>query len=291
MMDFRINEYELNALYGLPHVQQLTYLRAVKPYMNIKTGMVGIDRGISYQSIAEQLFIEPHPGIKSLTLSRQQLRRAIAGLERAGLIQVQSSAHHLILKCSLATLDYSVRNKADTNPTYQVGNVQKEKPLENTRDLAGRKEKANTDERAKADIPHKENYYLFLLQQFEMFWSMFPNKKSKQHAWEVFQKLNPDEQFLDVIIKALNAQITHHEEQLLSGRWMPAWKYPANWLLQECWNDELPTVTEECSNAKSKDRVRKKSAIDLFCQSCEDTDFEFEDEPKAASNVRPFRHT
>jgi hypothetical protein len=48
-----INEEELGALCGLPHIQQLAYLRGIKPYMNVKTGLVGIK--ISYQSIAEQL--------------------------------------------------------------------------------------------------------------------------------------------------------------------------------------------------------------------------------------------
>ncbi len=60
-----MNSEELAVLAGLPHIQQLTYLRGIRPYMDVKTGLVGVKRGISYQSISEQLYVEPHQGIKS----------------------------------------------------------------------------------------------------------------------------------------------------------------------------------------------------------------------------------
>lgn len=113
-MKFLITDEELDALYGLSHIQQLAYLRAIRPYMDLQTGLVGVKRGISYQSIAEQLYVEPHPGIKYPNYSRAQVRRAISGLERAGLIQMQSEELKLILKCILAFRLYSVQNKAVT---------------------------------------------------------------------------------------------------------------------------------------------------------------------------------
>jgi len=60
MRDFFINENELGALSGLPHIQQLAYLRGIRPYMDVKTNLVGIKRRISYQSIAEQLIYTHH---------------------------------------------------------------------------------------------------------------------------------------------------------------------------------------------------------------------------------------
>lgn len=84
MMDFVINGEELAAMSGLPHIQQLAYLRGIRPYMDVKTGITGIKRRISYQSISEQLYIEPHQGIKSQSFSRDQVRRAVSGLVRAG---------------------------------------------------------------------------------------------------------------------------------------------------------------------------------------------------------------
>ena len=106
-MDFVISDNELAALCGLPHIQQLAYLRGVRPYMDMHTGLVGIKRGISYQSIAEQLYVEPHQGIKSESYSRAQVRRALSGLERSGLIQLQSQEMKLILKCNLAPRPHS----------------------------------------------------------------------------------------------------------------------------------------------------------------------------------------
>ena len=77
-MDYLINSSELGALSGLPHLQQLAYLTGIRPYMDVKTGIVGVKRGISYQSIAESLYIEAHQGIKSETCSRAQIQRALA---------------------------------------------------------------------------------------------------------------------------------------------------------------------------------------------------------------------
>ena len=93
-----MNGEELNALCGLSHIQQLAYLRGIRPYMDARNRTVGIKRRISYQSIAEQLYIEPHQGVKSQTFSRDQVRRAVAGLVRGGIIEVQSEGMQLILK-------------------------------------------------------------------------------------------------------------------------------------------------------------------------------------------------
>ena len=44
MMDFVINGEELEIMSGLPHIQQLTYLRGIRPYMDVKTGITGIKK-------------------------------------------------------------------------------------------------------------------------------------------------------------------------------------------------------------------------------------------------------
>ena len=100
--------------------QQLAYLRGIRPYMDVKTGLVGIKRRISHQSISEQLYVEPHQGIKSQSFSRDQVRRAMDGLVRAGIITVQSEGMQLILKCPLASRHFSVQNKAAINPPQKA---------------------------------------------------------------------------------------------------------------------------------------------------------------------------
>ena len=294
-MDFLINDKELAALCGLPHVQQLAYLRGIRPYMDVKTGTVGIKRGISYQSIAEQLYVEPHQGIKSQGYSRMQVRRALAGLNRSGLITPQSEGLKLILKCDLATRDYFVPNKVDPNPTQQPNPEKHQKNLTNTDPFVAMNLKTDRAEFPKADLPLKEdNYYIFLLSQFEQFWTVYPNKKSRQKAWDAFQKINPDAVLFNKIMTALGEQITHGEELARVGDWVPSWKYPANWLAQQCWDDELtPIKTQEYCNAKSTAHCAKKSSVELFWASCGDTDFDFnfnegESKQPDANNIVPF---
>ena len=112
-----INHYELSALSGLPYLQQLTYIQGIKPYVDYQTGLVGIKRGVSYQSISEALYIEPHQGyVQSGSPSKDQIRRSLKALENAGLIKIQSLDNKLIFKCLLWDQDNSVQNKLATKP-------------------------------------------------------------------------------------------------------------------------------------------------------------------------------
>ncbi|VEE02713.1 Vir protein [Legionella longbeachae] len=293
-MYFMINEEELGALCGLPHIQQLAYLRGIRPYMNVKTCLVGIERGISYQSIAEQLYVEPHQGIKSSSFSRAQIRRALAGLERAGLIQFQSEEKQLILKCNLAITDYCAQKKAVTNPSSQPVPVDSLKSIESTGFSGHKLAKADTGEQEKAVLPHNlNNNYLFLYTHFNQFWAVYPNKKSQQKAWQEFQKINPNESLVKNMLDALTLQIQQHEALQDAGHWVPNWKNPANWLAQHCWNDELtPVTTLEQNHAKNARYSTKKSPIEHFSESCSDAPFEFEEDPKpdtSSSNIVQFR--
>lgn len=119
-MDFKINQLEREHLYGLPHLQQLVYYAGIRPYMDYATGFVGIKRGISYQSLREEIYVQPHTGYKAQAFSRDQIIRAVDGLERAGLIQNHTLGKALVLKCLLASHDNSVQNKAATKPLGQA---------------------------------------------------------------------------------------------------------------------------------------------------------------------------
>jgi hypothetical protein len=281
-MDFLINENELAVLYGLPHIQQLTYLRGIRPYMDVKTGLVGIKRGISYQSLAEQLYIEPHPGIKSVSYSRAQMRRALAGLERSGLINLQSEGLQLILKCSLATLGYFVQNKAVTNPSQQNGLLSNAQFLENSGVSPPQPLQEVIADSSKADTPLKEdNYYIYLLSQFEQFWDLYPLKKSQAKAWEQFQALAPNRKLCIEIMNALQEQIKVTQQLKNQGQWVAPWKYPANWLVQQCWNDEVTMdESQEKNHANSKTHYSKQQTRDSLWDSCK-SGFDLEE----ASNV------
>ncbi|HAT9101477.1 TPA: hypothetical protein JBB53_08765 [Legionella pneumophila subsp. pneumophila] len=265
-MYFTVNDQELDALCGLSYIQQITYLRGIRPYMDRNTLIVGIKRRISYQSLAEVLYIEPHQGIKeSGSPSRQQIRRAIKGLERSGLIAIQSFDKHLILKCLLADISYCVQNKPDTNPTQQVDTKTHTKPLVYTGDSGDTEVKADTDKIIKADTPLIiENNYIYLLQRFDHFWRMYPEKKSRERAFEIFKQINPDEPLLQSMLQSLDQQIKARTEKEAHGEWVPAWKFPANWLSQRCWEDEVKIeLTQEKRNEKCGPNTKDR-AIDPF---------------------------
>lgn len=112
---------EQEAMNGIPHLQSILYIKGLRPHMDIKTGIVGQVRGISWQSLGEALFVEPAAGIvNSGSPSKQQLRTAANGLIKAGLITSMSMGKKLIFKCVLAETDISKQNKLNTKLTREV---------------------------------------------------------------------------------------------------------------------------------------------------------------------------
>lgn len=278
-----INTHELSALIGLPHIQQLTYLVGIRPHMDRKSQTVGIKRKISYQSLSEVLYVEPHQGIQSGSPSKSQLRRIIKGLEKAGLIQIQSTKENLILKCLLANHDISVQNKAVTKPSSHSDIVDGDEKSVLSTLSSDSCQKTDISKKEKAVIPHNSDINIvFLSKTFEKFWSSYPQPQNKTSAWKEFKKLNPDETLSSQIITAIEAQQQRYQEIQEAGQWQPAWKYPANWLALKCWNDELPPIppTKEQPNAKHERNPAKKSKCDIFWESCRSgLDFSFgEDE-------------
>lgn len=152
-MSFKVNQLEQQALCGLPHLQQLLYLMALRPYMDYSTGIVGLKRGISYQSVGETLYVEPHQGYGGGSPSRDQLRRAFKGLVRAGLLVSRSAQKQLIFYCPKAMQDFSVQNKAATKPPYQAATKSHGVFTEKTNGYENPHPKAAMGKTAKAATP------------------------------------------------------------------------------------------------------------------------------------------
>jgi hypothetical protein len=292
MMDFLMSGIELEAMCGLPYIQQVAYMRGIRPYMDLKTGIVGIKRGISYQSIAEQLYIEPHQGIKSESLSRDQVRRAIAGLVRVGLVSVQSKDMRLILKCELAKRDYFVQNKAAINPPCKATTIPSEKNLLDTGFFGVEGEKGDIGEVSKAATPLNNNYLYILSQKFEKFWWLYPEKKSREPAFEIFKQINPDEELVQTMLQALDKQIQARVAKEAKGEWVPPWKYPANWLAQKCWEDEVKIeLTKEIRHAKRRSHTETTTSDPFWnSESGDGADFgEGEYEPSNIINLQRYQ--
>ncbi|AMQ28348.1 TPA: Vir protein [Legionella pneumophila] len=240
-----ITHQELSALSGLPYLQQLTYLQGIKPYVDYKTGIVGIRRGISYQSLSEALYIEPHSGIKSGSPSKDQLRRALKGLEKAGLIQIQSWERKLVLRCLLLDRHDSVQNKTAIKALDYTATQEPRKNLLDSTKFNTNILEPDTIQKTEPATPQDNNNYFFisLSQAFEVFWDLYPLKKEKENAFEAFKKLKPSQNLVREIIARLTEQIQLSRQKRSEGVWMPAWKYPANWLAQRCW-ETTSTILE-----------------------------------------------
>lgn len=74
---------------------------------------------------------------------------------------------------------------------------------------------------------------------FVRFWGVYPRRVKKREAWVAWQKLDPDETLLGVIVAAVEAHAK--TDQWLSGmRYIP---HPATWLNARQWTDEVAPVS------------------------------------------------
>lgn len=71
--------------------------------------------------------------------------------------------------------------------------------------------------------------------RFERFWSVYPRHIAKQNAKKSFDKLNPDDELLAVMIRAVNEQKKTDQWTKDNGQFIP---HPATWINQKRWEDE-----------------------------------------------------
>ena len=74
---------------------------------------------------------------------------------------------------------------------------------------------------------------------FNKFWTAYPKHIAKQSAVKAFEKLKPDEKLLEAMLKAIARQKESKQWEKDGGAFIP---YPATWLNQRRWEDELPQV-------------------------------------------------
>lgn len=87
---------------------------------------------------------------------------------------------------------------------------------------------------------------------FDEFWTVYPNKRDKSKACELWQKLAPDEALKKQIIAAVKQQAKSDEWTKDGGQFVP---YPSTWLRRRRWEDEpaTPTVAESGDGVHSYD--------------------------------------
>lgn len=112
---------EIEAMQGINYFLRTLYIFAIRRYMDYQTGIVGIKRRISYQSLSEEMYIEPEKGFdreETGSPSKPRLQRALKRLQKIGLIVQIKNNDYLIFRCVLARRDNCVQNIPDTNPIH-----------------------------------------------------------------------------------------------------------------------------------------------------------------------------
>lgn len=95
---------EWEALAGRPWLQFKLYV-VLRWYMDARTGLVGAVRGISRQSLAEELYVEPARGrhtSESGSPTIKAIRSALDGLAAAGLLQPRRGGEAMVFLLPLA---------------------------------------------------------------------------------------------------------------------------------------------------------------------------------------------
>lgn len=119
-MAIYLTNEEMGALSGLPHSVITLYIMAIRPRMDYSTGLVGILPRVSWQALAEWVYVEPGPGTRHARPDKHALRRMVARLERAGLIEIRTraAARQLVFKCRLAQTDKHVQKQPAPRPHH-----------------------------------------------------------------------------------------------------------------------------------------------------------------------------
>lgn len=113
----------------------------------------------------------------------------------------------------------------------------------------------------------KQNKELNELQekQFDKFWQAYPKKVSKKEAQKSWNKINPSLELFEKILKALEIVKQTEQWKKDNGKYVP---YPATWLNQERWTDEINMMQDTI-----KEEQKTKPVYYPVCENMLENDF------------------
>jgi len=82
---------------------------------------------------------------------------------------------------------------------------------------------------------------LSLDDSFNQIWAMYPKKVSKAVAKKAFQKIKPNKELFDTMVKAIETHSSSRDWTKENGQYIP---HLSTWLNQERWEDELESTTQ-----------------------------------------------
>lgn len=77
---------------------------------------------------------------------------------------------------------------------------------------------------------------------FDIFWENYPKKLDKKNAKKSFDKINPDEELVGLMVEQINRFKDTNDWKKDDGKFIP---YPSTWLNGKRWEDEFETDTEK----------------------------------------------
>lgn len=116
----------------------------------------------------------------------------------------------------------------------------------------------------------KQNKELNELQekQFDKFWQAYPKKVSKKEAQKSWNKINPSLELFEKILKALEIVKQTGQWNTDNGKFIP---YPATWLNQERWTDEINMMQD--NKMAIKEEQKTKPVYYPVCENMLENDF------------------
>ena len=264
-----LNDAEQGVLDELDYPYEALYRRAIKRHMNPKTGLV---MTISWQSIKEDMYLSPRPGIRQENLSKDQLRRMVKQLEKGGLIIVKTNDSKLCIDCVMADKATTQAARVDpletcANPWLELDDSEKAARVAAT-EGGGHKKAARVCEyeerlktRAQLDLFPSEleeattqaarvemdninninilnnNINNYILSKFDEFWSTYPRRQKKKLAQKIWLKRK-----LYLFAEKIIADVqwrTANDSQWKNPQFIPL---PTTYFNDERWHDERMEV-------------------------------------------------
>jgi hypothetical protein len=250
-MSILLSDEEINALHGEDYFLYVLYVHAIRRYMDYATGIVGIKRRISYQSLREELYVEPRRGVdraKTGSPSKPKLQRALQTLQDRGILEQIKNKDYLIFRCVFAKQDKSVQNQADTKSIQKLDTQADTHTLDKNLELTGlsapttRKADthADTPVLAQADTPplsgkdKDKSIEAYVHSRFNDFWKIYPRKENKKKAYSIWERMRLDAK-ADSIINDVILRIEKHEPWK-DKQYIP---HATTYLNGERWEDEI----------------------------------------------------
>ncbi len=195
---------------------------------------------------AGQAIIKKRRIAEELKINREKVNRIISFFESVSLIVSQTNMHQ-----TLITIELWASSQGDSvsqNVSQVCHQCVTEKDRENEKEKRSKREK----EKEKEINKNVKNERIYISRQptadssqkeelFDLFWSNYPKKVGKGYARQCFDKLKPNKELVDTMIRALGEQKKSEMWKRDNGQYIPN---PSTWLNQQRWLDSLEIEIE-----------------------------------------------